>query len=63
MTLLVSTVYKGSVKCNKLQKAQNSITWISFVCKGATDGPWILEIHEICIIPGRSLGSTSFQGE
>ena len=61
--LLGSTMYKGSVKCNKLCKAQNSISWISFIRKGAADGPWILEMYEICIIPGRSLGSSGFQDE
>ena len=61
MILLGSTMYKGSVKCNELRKAQNSISWISFICQGAADGPGIQEMHEIQVIPGRSLGSTGFQ--
>ena len=61
--LLGSTMYKSSVKCNKLRKAQNSISWISFICKGAAEGPWILEMHKIHVIPGRSLDSAGFQDE
>ena len=38
-------------------KAQNFISWTSFTCKGPADGPWVLEMHEVHVIHGRSLGS------
>ena len=42
---------------------QNSVTMISFICQACVAGPWILERCEICIIPGKSLGSSGLLDE